>query len=59
MKWLITLFIIWCMFFVCGCAVIFYGRVGHQKLGKVKLVVEKQEADPNLKGLIDLGLIKL
>ena len=43
-----------------GCSFICYARFGPQKLKKVQVTLEGQEADPNIpKGLIDVGILKL
>ncbi len=43
-----------------GCAGIFYVRIGPQSIKKVTIILEEQEADPNIpKGLVSVGLIPL
>ncbi len=43
-----------------GCAVVCYVRIGPQKAKKIKVVIEGQEAEPNIpEGLIDIGLLPL
>ncbi len=41
-----------------GCAFVLYGRIGPQKAKKIQVVIEGQEADPNIpKGLIGIKLL--
>lgn len=43
-----------------GCAAVCYIRIGPQKLDKIQITLESQEADPNIPvGLIKVGGINL
>lgn len=43
-----------------GCAVVCYVRIGPQKAKKIKVVIEGQEADPNIpKGMFDVDVVGL
>ena len=43
-----------------GCATIAYIRIGPQKVKRVTIIMEEQEADPNIpSGLIKVGALNL
>ncbi len=55
--WAIMLTVIVLM---AGCATVCYIRIGPQKLDKIQIILESQEADPNIPaGLIKVGGINL
>ncbi len=59
------MFLIWLIIgiilgFLSGCAVIAYVRIGPQKVKKVTIILEEQEADPNIaEAMIKVGAIAL
>ena len=44
---------------IAGCATVCYIRIGPQKLDKVQIILEGQEADPNIPVTVKAGVINL
>lgn len=54
-KWIV---LICAMLLLAGCSAVCYIRFGPQKLGKVQVLIEGQEADPNFpKGVIGVKVL--